>query len=181
MKRNICSRWPINIRHRIMKSYEPKSSFLLQKDSKIKKSEDVSTCRVKLSANGVNAFSSNALMVSKINQCPGDRGVFSPKVVMAVKALACELPSKRGLPFSWLSHADIAREAVQCSLLHRSAAPLFGDGSVPKRLNPGITAVGYFHGILTLSQRLNGYLIFIIAAWSRNPLSQMTVSLVPMN
>jgi hypothetical protein len=28
-----------------------------------------------------------------------------------VKALACELPSERGLPFSRLSHADIAREA----------------------------------------------------------------------
>lgn len=31
---------------------------------------------------------------------------------MEVKALACELPQKRGLPFSRLSHADIAAEAV---------------------------------------------------------------------
>ena len=32
---------------------------------------------------------------------------------MEVKALACELPKCRGLPFSRLSHADIARETVQ--------------------------------------------------------------------
>jgi len=31
---------------------------------------------------------------------------------MQVKALACELPSKRGLPFSRFSHAEIAREAM---------------------------------------------------------------------
>ena len=31
---------------------------------------------------------------------------------MQVKALACELPQERGLPFSRLSHADIAAEAV---------------------------------------------------------------------
>ena len=31
---------------------------------------------------------------------------------MEVKALACEMPAERGLPFSRLSHADIAREAV---------------------------------------------------------------------
>lgn len=32
---------------------------------------------------------------------------------MQVKALACELPSERNIPFSRLSHADIAREAIR--------------------------------------------------------------------
>ncbi len=32
---------------------------------------------------------------------------------MEIKALACALPKERDLPFSRLSHADIAREAVQ--------------------------------------------------------------------
>jgi len=31
---------------------------------------------------------------------------------MEVKALACQLPCEREIPFSRLSHADIAREAV---------------------------------------------------------------------
>jgi hypothetical protein len=37
---------------------------------------------------------------------------FPPEIVVEVKALACELPQERGLPFSRLSHADIAAEAV---------------------------------------------------------------------
>lgn len=32
---------------------------------------------------------------------------------MEIKALACEIPSEAGLPFSRFSHADIAREAVE--------------------------------------------------------------------
>ncbi len=32
---------------------------------------------------------------------------------MEINALACELPPRHGLPFSRLSHADIAREAVK--------------------------------------------------------------------
>jgi len=37
---------------------------------------------------------------------------FPPRIVVHVKALACELPAERGLPLSRLSSADIAREAV---------------------------------------------------------------------
>ena len=37
---------------------------------------------------------------------------FPPEIVVEVKALACELPKKLGLPFSRLSHADIANEAI---------------------------------------------------------------------
>jgi hypothetical protein len=38
-------------------------------------------------------------------------------LVVQVKALACELPHERGLPFSRLSCSDIARQAVQCGLV----------------------------------------------------------------
>lgn len=38
---------------------------------------------------------------------------FPPQIVMEVKALACELPEQLGLPFSRLSHQDIADEAVR--------------------------------------------------------------------
>ena len=36
---------------------------------------------------------------------------FPPDVVMEIKALACQLPAERQLPFSRLSHDDIARQA----------------------------------------------------------------------
>ena len=47
-----------------------------------------------------------------INPGAGDRALFSPESIVEIKALACELPIKRGLPFSRLSHTDITREAI---------------------------------------------------------------------
>jgi hypothetical protein len=47
----------------------------------------------------------------------GDRAVFPPEIVMEIKALACELPSIRGLPLSRMSTADIAREAIRCGIV----------------------------------------------------------------
>lgn len=41
-----------------------------------------------------------------------DRALFPPETIVEIKALACELPCKLGLPFSRLGHADIARVAV---------------------------------------------------------------------
>jgi hypothetical protein len=44
---------------------------------------------------------------------PGARGLFPPAQVAEIKALACELPSERGVPLSRWSSAEIAREAVK--------------------------------------------------------------------
>ena len=41
-----------------------------------------------------------------------DRAFFPSRVVIEIKALACELPAELGLPLSRLSSADVAREAV---------------------------------------------------------------------
>jgi hypothetical protein len=43
----------------------------------------------------------------------GDRRPFPPSVVVAVKALACELPHQHGLPLSRLNVPDIRREAIR--------------------------------------------------------------------
>ena len=51
-------------------------------------------------------------MASTSGQGAGDRASFPPQVVVDIKALACELPKEWDLPFSRLSHADIAGEAV---------------------------------------------------------------------
>jgi hypothetical protein len=44
---------------------------------------------------------------------PGARRLFPPAQVAEVKALACELPSEKGVPLSRWSVAEIAHEAVQ--------------------------------------------------------------------
>ena len=43
----------------------------------------------------------------------GDQPAFPPSVVVAVKALACELPHEHGLPLSRLSLAEISQEVVR--------------------------------------------------------------------
>jgi hypothetical protein len=49
-------------------------------------------------------------------QGEGALAFFPPQIIMEVKALACELPEQLGLPFSRLSHRDIAEEAVRCGI-----------------------------------------------------------------
>src|SRR6266700_8003631 len=44
---------------------------------------------------------------------------FSPSVVVAIKALACELPSRRGLPLARWSIAELRQEAVASGIVAR--------------------------------------------------------------
>lgn len=58
---------------------------------------------------------------------------------MQVKALACESPSERNIPFSRMSHADIAREAIQDGI----TAPI--SGATDRRwLNVAATKPWYY-------------------------------------
>lgn len=47
-----------------------------------------------------------------MNRGPGARPVFPPRVVVQVKALACELPAERGVPLSRYSTRELARVVV---------------------------------------------------------------------
>lgn len=47
----------------------------------------------------------------------GDQPAFPPSVVVAIKALACELPSRRGLPLARWSVAELRQEAVASGLV----------------------------------------------------------------
>jgi len=102
-----------NIRHRTSKWSVPKPFCSLLKAGKIKKSVNDSKRRDKSLASGENVSLKNAWPACKIVQDAAGRVVFPPKVIMEVKALACQLPCERNLPFSRLSSADIAREAIE--------------------------------------------------------------------
>ena len=47
------------------------------------------------------------------------RGAFPPEVVAEVKAIACQLPSERGVPLSRFSSAEIAREAIKRGIVEQ--------------------------------------------------------------
>ena len=92
-------------------------TILLAAEGMENKLENVSKCRGRLLVNGENVSLKNGWPVFKIVQDAADRVVFPPKVVMEVKALACQLPCERNLPFSRLSNADIAREAISSGIV----------------------------------------------------------------
>ena len=71
-----------------------------------------STRRAKSSANGVAVSIFNAWPGSKNTLAAGDRRAFPPSVMVEIKALACELPSRRGLPLAHWSLSELRREAI---------------------------------------------------------------------
>jgi len=68
-------------------------------------------CLDRSSPNGEKDSSTNAWPVFKSSRGGVDPALFPPEVIVAVKALACQLPKQLGLPFSRLSHDEIARQA----------------------------------------------------------------------
>jgi hypothetical protein len=60
---------------------------------------------------------SNASPASKSVSVEAGRPAFPPNVVVAIKALACELPHEHGLPLARLSVPEIRREALQRGLV----------------------------------------------------------------
>jgi len=66
----------------------------------------------RLSASGENDSSRCALTGYLNNRVKGAQPLFPPQVVVAVKALACELPYMHGIPLSRFSIDEIHREVV---------------------------------------------------------------------
>jgi transposase len=71
------------------------------------------THRAKSSASGVGASTSNAWLGSRNIRAAGDRRAFPPSVIVEIKALACELPARRGLPLAHWSLSELRREAME--------------------------------------------------------------------
>src|SRR5262249_34976426 len=114
VQRKACSRaWLANIRHRIIRSFEPRSSCLRPRDWIMTKSDPRFHYPARLSVNGANASLRNAWRVWRTCRVPGVRPVFPPELVMQVKAVACELPKESGLPLSRYSGRDLVREVAR--------------------------------------------------------------------
>jgi hypothetical protein len=71
-----------------------------------------STFLARSSANGESVSSISAWRDSRNSPEAGDLPAFPPSVIVEVKALACELPSRLGLPLSRFSLADIRNEVL---------------------------------------------------------------------
>ena len=76
-----------------------------------------SACHARSPANGVSDSASIGCRVSTTGRVAGDQPAFPPSVVVAIKALACELPSRRGLPLARWSLAELRQEAVASGIV----------------------------------------------------------------
>jgi hypothetical protein len=103
---------PENIRCRIFKSFAPKLSCSPLKAWRTNRLPNGSVSVVKLPANGEKDFLKSDFLDWKKNQESGAHPLFPPQIVVHVKALACELPSQRGIPLSRFSSNEIAREVM---------------------------------------------------------------------
>jgi hypothetical protein len=77
----------------------------------------VSICPAKSSANGGNGSGGSGCRASRNCLGAGGRPAFPPRVVVAVKALACELPAHRGLPLARWSLSDLQEAVVAQGLV----------------------------------------------------------------
>jgi hypothetical protein len=71
----------------------------------------------KSSVNGGIGFSATASRGWKKSHAAGGQPAFPPNVVVAIKRLACEAPSQRGVPLARWSIAELQREAVARGLV----------------------------------------------------------------
>jgi len=73
--------------------------------------------RARSSANGASGFVSPDYPALKLNLGAGAKPAFPPSLVVQVKALACELPHRLGLPLSRLSIAEIRQHVISQGLV----------------------------------------------------------------
>jgi len=111
MRKNDYKLWLENIRHRIVKLCEPRSFSLPPVASQTRKSVNALIYLDRSFPNGGNDSSTNAWPVFRRDRDGEDPALFPPEVIVAVKALACQLPKELGLPFSKLTHDEIAQQA----------------------------------------------------------------------
>jgi DDE superfamily endonuclease len=99
-----------SIRHSIVMSCGPRSSCLPLRGCQTNKSVNGLICPDRSSPNGANVSLTNAWPVYRKGHGAGDPALFPPEIIVAVKALACQLPKQLGLPFSRFTHDEIARQ-----------------------------------------------------------------------
>ena len=118
--------WLDNIRHRIEMLCGLRLFSTLLKVSPMTSLPRAWTYPVRSSANGESVSLSSDWRDSKSSPEAGGQPAFPPSVIVEVKALACELPSRLGLPLSRFSLSDIRTEVLaQGIVAHISGSTLW--------------------------------------------------------
>lgn len=103
---------PASIRHRIEMSFVPRSSCWPPKISGTMSSRPASIPRAKSSASGGTGSSLTASPGWTNSPAAGAQPAFPPSVVVEVKRLACEIPSRHDVPLARLTVPELQREVI---------------------------------------------------------------------
>src|SRR5437016_4054642 len=106
-----------DIRHRIETSFAPRSCCTPPRGWTTRTSPRAWTRRAKLSVNGASVSSESAWPAWRNDPASGAQRSFPPSLVVAVKALACELPYQHEVPLSRWSLPEIRREVIERGLV----------------------------------------------------------------
>ena len=109
-------RWLGDIRHRIVMSSGPRSCSTPPRACATTRSPRLDTPRQIVSKWRKRFFEQRLAGLEELPR-RGGRASFPPSIVVAVKALACELPSELDLPLSRFSMPEIQREAIRRGLV----------------------------------------------------------------
>lgn len=104
--------WPVDIRHRIEMSSAPRSSCSPPKTSETTPSLRDSIPHAKSSASGGTGSSWTASPGWTNSPAAGAQPAFPPSVVVEVKRLACEIPSRLDVPLARFTIPELQREVV---------------------------------------------------------------------
>ncbi len=111
------SRGVADIQHRIGMSSAPGSSSWRRRALRTPRSPAGSSCRSRSCRSGGSASSRRAWLAWRSVPAPVVGRLFPPELVVAVKAIACELPARLGLPLSRLHVPDIRSEVIRRGLV----------------------------------------------------------------
>jgi DDE superfamily endonuclease len=106
-----------NIHHRILKWSGLKSRSMQPRAWRTRRSPPGWTRHSRSCASGENDFLNTDWKALRRATGEAARLAFPPEVVVAIKAFACELPTKLNLPLSRLSMADIQDETIRRGLV----------------------------------------------------------------
>ena len=115
--RRTLRKWRVDIRHRTVTSSGQRLRSTPRRGLETTQSLFDSIRLGRSSASGASASARNASPGSRNDLAAGDRPAFPPSVVVAVKALACELPYEHELPLSRWSIPEIKREVLKRGLV----------------------------------------------------------------
>jgi hypothetical protein len=115
----------VGIRHRIGTLSAPRSCCTQPRAWTTRRSQRAWTHRGRLSVNGASASSGNAWRAWRKDLAPGAQRSFPPSLVVAVKALAGELPYQSEVPLSRWSLPEIRREVIA-----RGMVPSIGESTL---------------------------------------------------